>query len=331
MKQWILAFALSLPLAHCEGQGVGKIDYDSVTPVVIHRFDKELFRLIESGDTTLQEGLMERYPEMLDILGKGILNMRSPEQPGFFPKLRSYYAEPTLMGLYRDAIQRYDSLPDVEKDLGYGFAYLRRNFPGMQIPVVYAHVSGLNQNVLAGDSLLSLSIDKYLGADFPLYQAFFYEYQLRNMRRERIVPDYLAGWLMAEYPFEGKENVLLERMVYEGKIRYLVGQASHGIDLTTLMGYSEGEWAWLERNEGRIWSAIIERRHLYTPDQLATDQYFENGALLFPDSDAPNDIGTWIGWRIVSLYMEETGASPEELMLLDNAQAILSASRYKPF
>ena len=79
------------------------------------------------------------------------------------------------------------------------------------------HVSGFNQNVLVGDSLLSLSIDKYMGKDYPLYQDFFYDSQKLKMQRGLVVPDYLAGWLMSEYPFAGKENVLLDRMIYEEK------------------------------------------------------------------------------------------------------------------
>ncbi len=66
---------------------------------------------------------------MLDIIGKGILNLQTIETPGFFEKMRNYYSEPTLKGLYRDAITQYDSVEDIEKSLGYGFAYLKENFP----------------------------------------------------------------------------------------------------------------------------------------------------------------------------------------------------------
>lgn len=326
----LLACLLSLFLVHCKGQDTLKIDYETVSPIKIQRFDKALFRLIDSGDTTLQEKLMADYPGMLDIIGKGILNMQSPELPGFFPKLRNFYAEPTLKSLYQEVITQYDSIGKIEKDLGYGFAYLREQFPQMQIPAVYVHVSGLNQNVLVGDSLLTLSIDKYMGEHYPLYQDFFYEGQRKKMCPERIVPDYLAGWIMSEYPFEGKENVLLERMIYEGKIRYLVEQASYKIDEKTLMGYTDQDCDWLRQNEGTIWKTIIERKHLYTPDQVTTNQYFEDYPIAFPDSDSPGNIGTWIGWRIVSQYMHETKATPEELMLSTDAQAILTTSKYKP-
>ncbi len=329
VRKLIMACVLSVTLLSCDGQNANTINYATVEPMHINRFDKDLFRLIDTGDTTLWPELLRRYPEMLDIIGKGILNLQSVETPGFFEKMRNYYSEPTLKGLYRDAIAQYDSVADIERSLGSGFAYLRENFPSMQLPAIYMHVSGLNQNVLVGDSLLSLSIDKYMGKDYPLYRDFFYDSQRLRMRRALVAPDYLAGWLMSEYPFAGRENVLLDRMVYEGKIKYLLSQAL-GTPEAELMGYTERAHGWSEVNEGAIWKAIIERKHLYTPDQLTTSQYFEDTPTLFPADDAPGNVGTWIGWRIIKRYMEETGSTPEALMGNNDAQGILTASRYKP-
>ena len=291
----IMACILSATLLSCNGQNTNTINYATVEPLHINRFDKDLFRLIDTEDTTLQPELIKQYPEMLDIIGKGILNLQTIETPGFFEKMRNYYSEPTLKGLYRDAITQYDSVEDIEKSLGYGFAYLKENFPSM-----------------------------------PLYQDFFYDSQKLKMQRGLVVPDYLAGWLMSEYPFAGKENVLLDRMIYEGKIKYLLSQALGVPDAAELMGYTEQAYNWCKDNEGTIWKAIIERKHLYTPDQLTTSQYFEDTPAIFPENDAPGNIGTWIGWQIINQYMKETGSTPEALMQNNDAQEILTASKYKP-
>ena len=49
---------------------------------------------------------------------------------------------------------------------------------------------------------------------------------------------------MSEYPFAGKENVLLDRMIYEGKIKYLLSQALGVPDAAELMGYTEQAYNW---------------------------------------------------------------------------------------
>lgn len=267
---------------------------------------------------------------MLEITGKGILNLQSPAVPGFFDQLVSYYSEPTLKNLYEDAVHEYQDVSDIENQLGKGFAFLKANFPDIQVPACYMHVSGFNQNVLAADSLLSLSIDKYMGEAYPLYQDFFYDYQRIKMQRPLVAADYLAGWLMSEYPFEGNENVLLDRMIYEGKIKYIIHLALPEITPAQLMGYKEKDYAWCAANELTLWNTIIQRKHLYTPDQLTTSKYLDDKPCTFLSDETPGNIGTWIGWQIVSSYMKENNVSLQTLMQQQNAQELLSQAKYKP-
>lgn len=327
----LFTLILSFCLFSCTGQNKNVPEpVTSAEPIHINRFDKEIYKLIETGDTTLQAGISSQYPNMLDLLGKGVLNMQSPALPGFFEKLRNFYSEPTLKGLYSDAIRQFDNVADIEQALGNGFAWMKACFPSLPVPAVYMHISGFNQNVLVGDNLLSISIDKYLGGNYPLYQEFFYDYQRCKMMPELIVPDYLAGWLMSEYPFAGKENVLLDRMIYEGKINYLIHQAMPELSPEKLLGYTVKDYDWCKGNESDIWKAIIERKHLYTPDQMTTLKYFEEMPSSFLSMDAPGNLGIFIGWQIIDKYMKETNTTPEALMRNNNSQEILTASKYKP-
>lgn len=325
---WVVCLASFLTA--CNGQNRVSIHPSQPLAVKIHRFDKALFQWLENSDSLRLDSLKAGYAAMLEVLGKGVLNMQTPDTPGFEERITGFYAEPTLRGLYRDALRSYESVDDIEQALGEGLAYLQANFPLMQIPAVYMHVSGLNQNVLAGDSLLSLSIDKYMGADYGLYQDFFYEYQRRKMQRAQVAPDYLAGWLMSEYPFTGKESVLLDRMIYEGKIKYLVCDALSSLDEAGLMGYTPQELDWCRANEGMLWRQLVERKHLYTPDLSTTSRYFEDAPAEFLSSEAPGNLGTWVGWQIVNRFMEETGSTPEALMQATDAADILTQSKYKP-
>ncbi len=302
----------------------------SAQPVTVNRFDKTLLRWIERGDSAALDSLYAVYPDMLDVLGKAVLNLRSLDVPGFMDRIHDYYAEPTLLQLYKDAVAYYATVDDIEEQLGHGFSFLKANFPDMVIPKVYMHVSGFGQNVLAADSLLSLSIDKYMGVDFPLYQQFFHDYQRVKMQRARCAMDYLAGWIMSEFPFSGNENVLLDRMIYQGKVQYVLSLAFPGMDPAFSMGYTPRAYQWCVEHEGGIWRAIIQRKHLFTPDKMTTDKYFEDTPSEFLADEAPGNIGVWIGWQIVKRYMEETNATLATLMEQGNAQDFLNISRYKP-
>lgn len=302
---------------------------DTLT-ITVNRFDKTLLRWIEKEDSSALDSLYTVYPDMLDVLGKAVLNLRSLDPQGFMENVRSYYAEPTLLQLYKDADAQYTSVDDIEKQLGQGFSFLKVNFPDMTIPRIYMHVSGFYQNVLVADSLLSLSIDKYMGEEFPLYQQFFYGYQRIKMQRARCVVDYLAGWMMSEFPFTGKENVLLDRMIYQGKIQYILSLAFPEMDPALIMGYTQSEYQWCVEHEGSIWRAIVQRKHLFTPDKMTTDKYFEEAPSKFLADGAPGNIGAWVGWQIVKKYMAETNATLVTLVQKTHAQEFLNESKYKP-
>lgn len=119
-------------------------------------------------------------------------------------------------------------------------------------------------------------------------------------------------------------------MIYEGKIKYLIHQAFPELKPEVLMGYTETSYNWCKENESNLWKAIIERKHLYTPDQMTTGKYFDNVPSTFLASDAPGNLGSWLGWQIIDKYMRETNSTPKALMQNNDSQAILTDSKYKP-
>jgi uncharacterized protein YjaZ len=301
-----------------------------VEPIHISRFEKDLYRLIESDTPDLKEKIITAYPTMLKVIELGICRIQDTQNTDFFEWLVSYYSEPTLNNLYRDVLKKFENIETIETNLSAGFHYFKTNFQTMQIPAVYMHISGLQQNVLVDDSLLSISIDKYMGADYPLYQGFFKESELHKMDPDYIVSDYLRAWLISEYPFKGNDRILFECMIYEGKINYIIKQALPKVLPEILMGYNSSDYQWCKKNEKHLWNQILERKHLFTPDVATTHRYFSDMPSVFISDNAPGNLGSWIGWQIVTKYMNRAKVSPEELMINADYQEILRISKYKP-
>jgi hypothetical protein len=300
----------------------------------INRFDSALFVWIDSDDSVALKKVENDYPQMFDILGKALFETRSEDASVFYDNLINYYSEPTLKALYRDAVTRFSAdsaaFVGIRNELSFGFMQMKRLFASMQIPDVYLHVSGLQQNVIVADNLISCSIDKYMGADYPLYRDFFYDYQRKNMNPERVAKDCLNVWLKSEFPYKGKNNVLLDRMIYEGKIIYLLTQTGYDYNYQNLTSQTDKEYEWLLDYEKTLWTTIIERKHLYTPDMATTSKYFQPSPSTFISNEAPGNPGYFIGYRIVEKYMKKTKSSCEELMKNGDAQDILKKSEYKP-
>ena len=92
-------------------------DVDSTAdPAPIARFDRDLLAYVDADSTratTLRDGLLRTYPEMLRILSLALFERPDTPTVDYFGHLSDYYNEPTLHRLYADALERYtDSAVD---------------------------------------------------------------------------------------------------------------------------------------------------------------------------------------------------------------------------
>ncbi len=311
----------------CSGK---KAQEEGFISVKINRFDSVLYEYLQNKEPV--DSLLNTNLAFLNIYGERVLNIGTTDSSGFYSRLNAFFSEPTLMGLYKDEQEVFENVKPYENELSIAFQRLLNEFPELKIPEIYMHVSGLNQNVIVADSVLSISSDKYLGSDYALYKDFFYDYQFQQMSPNRIVPDYLLGFMMSEFPFKGNSDVLLDRMLYEGKLRYILSVLLQERPVNESLAYSEEQWNWCEKSEAKIWKTILQQKHLYTPDYFITSQYINdapNTAPLNPSS--PGRAGIWVGYRIISSFMKNNPETKwKDLIDLTDYQEILKLSKYKP-
>ena len=298
---------------------------------LIIRFDKFLYDWLKNPNQPEAEQSVRENNDFLDLYSKYIIEIGSPDSSFFSERIRKKFSDNTLFKLYSDAENMYESVQNIEIQLEKAFDKYRDYFPLTKIPNVYMHVSGLNQSVISGENILSLSIDKYLGKDYPLYQQYFNARQRQNMTKERIIPDYLKGFLYSELSFNPNDSRLLDNMIYQGKIIYtlqlLLPEASDAF----LLGFSKNELNLCLKNEKDIWRYILRNNHLYSNDYLLISKYMNDAPYSpFFTNEYPSQIGVFIGWRIVSRYMSENKKMTlPDLMDNMDAQEILTKSKYK--
>ena len=94
------------------------------------------------------------------------------------------------------------------------------------MPEVYAQIGALGQSIVVGDSLIGISLDKYLGTDYPLYGNFYDQRQRYTMTRASIVPDCLVFWLLSHYPLDNFETASQHaRDIHMGRVMWVANQA----------------------------------------------------------------------------------------------------------
>jgi hypothetical protein len=314
-------------LCYFSCSGNKKNDKSPEFPII--RFDTDLYRYLTQNTS---DSILQNDTAFLDVLGEGILAIGKIDSTGFYSRLKNYFSDSTLMRLYKDEQEKFTNLTEINNELSKGLQIILQQFPSVKQPKVYMHVSGFSQNVIVTDDILSLSADKYLGSDYPLYQNFFYDYQRQLMSPDRIAPDYLLGFMMANFPFKGNEDVLLDRILYEGKLRYILSQLLPNRQVWEYAGYNEEQYGWCAQHESLIWKTILENHHLFKSNYLTTNQYIKEaphtGTL---PVESPGRVGVWVGFRIISAYMKQKPATSwQELMENINYQELLKQSKYKP-
>ncbi len=325
MRTFIFIITLFLFNFGCSGAINDSTTESSENRVKIVRFDTDFYNHLsgveEFSDTTMQE----KYADFLPFFS--VITIGSEEVD--WAKWQRYFSHPQLHQLYADTEQTFADLSAVEEELTLAASIAADNFD-KKLPAFYAHVSGLKQNAIVSDSLISLSLDKYLGSDYELYKSFFEPYQRVDMSAEHIAKDYLKAWILSEIITETNHKDLLQAIVAEGKVLYLLQTLLPNRNQTELLGYSAKQMEWSTKNEKQIWRTIIGRKHLYGTDALVISGYISDASYttaLAPDS-APR-IGQYIGWQIVNRYMKNSKKTIDEL-LQEPADEVLRISKYNP-
>ena len=300
--------------------------------IKIERFDKAFWSLDTTQMAQEFARLSSQYPDITPIYTEKVVRFGHPDSTITHNTYKLFRANKEVGELYEDALSIYANMSDIEKDLTEAFRHAKYFLPQIPTPRVYCHVSGLNQSLIVGEEFISLSIDNYLGEEYPLYEKIgIYKYQRPNMRREKVASDYITAWISSEFSNSISDN-LLSDMIRYGKILYTVSMLMPETEEHIIMGYSKEQWKWVKNNESKMWNSLIASKDIYTTGMMIKNQYIGDGPFTKPfTQESPGRAGTWLGWQIVKSYMRNNPEiSIQQLLQQPDAQVILNNSNYRP-
>ncbi|MDH7445181.1 gliding motility lipoprotein GldB [Aquimarina sp. 2201CG14-23] len=212
--------------------------------------------------------------------------------------------------------------------------HIKYYFPEVTVPRVITVTSNVDyqRKVILSDNLLIISLDTYLGADHHFYNGM-QSYLKAHFVRSQIIPDVASMYTrqLVELP---RNRTFLANMIYYGKELYLKDLFLPNFSDNQKIAYKEEQLAWARANEEEIWRYFIDRQLLYSTDAELLPRFLYPGPfskfyLEEIDQEAPDRIGQYIGWKIVSSYMKNNNVSLRQLLLTD-AETIFNTSKYKP-
>jgi gliding motility-associated lipoprotein GldB len=332
IRQWSIVAVLFL-FASCKSR---KPDVSNISvDLKVERFEQELFAIDSSNRDQAIQQMTEKYGEFFYFYFNGYpWNMQSESDQSWKDSVLAYVRDPFLTDLCDSVQKRFADISGFQKQLEASLKYFKYYFPSVTIPGVYTVINSPGHGAFTyGDSVLCVSLEDYMDPRFSFYKYLdIPNYLVRRFKPEYMVPNALQVMITKEFPFDPTSKKLLDAMVYNGKVMYLKSQFMPDAADSITTGFSELDLKWCLDNEKEIWKFFLTKDLLYSTDPLEYMKYVNDGPTtsgMPPES--PGNVGSWVGWRIVSAYMKQhTEVSLQQLMEEQDAQKILRDSKYKP-
>ena len=335
--QIYLIFLTCLFLASCadkKGPDVSHIKVD----LSIERFDKELSALQPQQVTAKAPQLKQKYGHfyadfMESILGVGLVSDTSYYQP-----LRMVLSDDDYKELAREVNTTFPDLANQQDELTDAFRHIKYYYPETKIPRLISFFSGFSVQTPVGNDYIGIGLDMFLGKDSKFYPALVQsipQYISRRFTPENITPRVIEGFIREDlFPANDADRSLLSRIVYNGKVLYMMDAVMPEKADSLKIGYTSEQMEWAGTYQPQVWAYFLENNLLYETDYMKIQKYL-NDAPFTPgigeDSKSAPKLGVYIGWQIVKRYMERNSdVTVQQLMNERDAQKILNASKYKP-
>ena len=193
--------------------------------VSIQRYDRIESLYLTTGDYSALQQMNTVYPTQTRMLLEDVLQLGKVNDRDINSKFLFFFQDSTLQMMLSDVQHEFADMDDVNQELTAAFERLKSELPGMEVPVIYAQIGSFDQSIVVGNNSLGISLDKYLGSDYPFYVTHYSEEQRKLMVRSMIVPDCLAFYILSLYPLPYKDQQSQrERDYHMGKIQWVVNQ-----------------------------------------------------------------------------------------------------------
>lgn len=210
----------------CEFRLKSNDDDDSPANMKVERYDRLESRYVITGDFSALQQMNTEYPIETRTLVEKMLRIGDVSDHDISERFLRFYQDSTLQTLVNDVELEYANMDDINKGLRNAFSKLREWVPKLPLPRVYTQIGALDQSIIVGDQTIGVSLDKYMGAKYPIYKRFNYSSeQLETMNRSYIVPDCVSFYLLSLYPLKNYDTrSQLEKDLHMGKVMWVTNK-----------------------------------------------------------------------------------------------------------
>ncbi|MEI7802325.1 MAG: hypothetical protein WCI97_06770 [Bacteroidota bacterium] len=332
--------AIFISSCSCNSKKNYEVDVSNIkVELKTERFDKELVAIEHLSDSAAYAPVMQmhdKYGDFFRFYVQEILamNLTTDTTHALTDSLVAFLQNPYYQRVFDTTVLVYNNLDDINAQFTEGFKHYQYYFPRAKTPTVVYYLNG-PRAFTYGDTLLAIGLDNFLGENFWFYHAIqppIPQFLVRRLRKEYIVPNAMQVMGTNLFPFIDNGKKMIDEMIYNGKIIYLLQHILPQTADSLLTGFSGTELKWLDDNESEVWKFYLKNNLLYETDPMVFKKYLNDAPNTSGmPAEAPGNTGSWVGWKIVQKFMNENpNYTLQGLMKEEDAQKILTLSKYKP-
>jgi hypothetical protein len=305
-----------------------KLNVNGVEPVTVqvHRYEEALFSI----DTQQFENEISAIAETYHLLlGNQYL------LPQHIVQLKNFVSDPFNQECYAMCMNKYPNLHWLETALSDGYRRYRYFYPATDTVDVYTYVSGVDWQYpihFQDENTMVIGLDNYFGTDYQYDRLQIPQYISRRMNNTYLLPDIFRQLIISRFEAREKPEALIDYMISTGKTCYFLNILLPDVSLEQKIGYTKEQWQFCIENEDYLWRSLIENNLLFKTDITNIRSFILEAPFTNAFSqNSPGRIGQWIGWQIVTSYMQNNNdVTLQELMADCDYKNIFQKSGYKP-
>ena len=319
MKKYFLFILVAVLLVSCNDK---KKDSLTETTLKIHRFENLIFG---TPIAELQQTLIDNQYDYRFLFNTDIAD------PAYFEEIKYFASDTIMQQVYSVVVATYPNLSWLEQELTIAMARANELMPNNQPKNFYTLMTGTfayYDRVMCTDSFMAINIDQYAVKNMKYFNGYFgMPMYIVNLLDSMYLPiDCMSSYAISKIPQTYAEQSMLDLMILNGKILYFLDKVFPDVADSIKIRYTSQQMEWAEENENNVWGYFIQKNLLYEKDytkirpfvnEAPNTTVFENSAPRMTD---------FIGWKIVSRYMNNKNISIEELFKNTNSQQILTDS-----
>lgn len=313
--------------ASCLTEDVEKVDLE------LYRFEDYLFNSNISNILERKEIWTQELGTFSSYFDYYIMYRSSKNDTLYCNELLEFVNNIEMKEVYDTIHLRFQDFGLIKKELDIAFEKWRYFFREKSPKKIITLFSGFNYGVISHDSMLIIGLDFFLGPSSKFYTYLDDPAYIKFQKQTRfILPYSIESWINYSFNEYNIGTDFLSRMIYKGKIVYLLSKMLPNYSLENILRFSKDETLWCENNESAIWAYFIENNLLFSKQEREFLSYLNPSPFAkgMP-RESPGRLGCFIGYRIIDNYMKK---NPEldftELIKETDSHEILSESKYKP-